>query len=124
MQRVKNLTTDDLNIIVRTVDDGITLSGADGKLIYANDAAALIIGFPTAEQLLACPPAEIMGAFDILDERGNVLPASDIPSRKAVVERRPVQHVVRFRIKATGAERWSIVKSTPSFDADGSLKFV
>jgi PAS domain S-box-containing protein len=122
MQRVKNLTVDDLNIIVRTVDDGITLQGPRGELIYANDAAARIIGFPSAEELLTRPVAEVMSAFDILDEEGAILPPGSIPSRRAL-DGIKAEQLVRFRVRATGEERWSILKSTPSFDSDGRLKF-
>jgi PAS domain S-box-containing protein len=123
MRRVKDLSIDDLHNIVRTVDAGITLQAPDGKLIYANDAAARIIGFASAEALLASTIAEIMQAFDILDENGNALPATEIPSRKALqgVE---VEQLLKFRVRETAEERWSILKSTPSFDANGSLKFV
>ncbi len=123
MQRVKGLTIDDFNIIVGTVDDGITLQNPAGDLIYANDAAAALLGFASAEDLLACPLAELMQNFDILDESGAGMPAAELASRKAL-QGAKAEQLVRFRVRASGQERWSILKSTPSFNGDGSLKFV
>jgi signal transduction histidine kinase len=37
---------------------------------------------------------------------------------------RPEESLVRFRIRATGEERWSIVLATPVLDAEGQTQFV
>ena len=48
-----------LETVLRSLHDGIVVMHAAGELIYANDAAAHLCGYPSAEELLSaliqCP---------------------------------------------------------------------
>ena len=52
------------------IDDGITLLDRRGKLIFANAAAARMIGFDSPAALMAAPSTELLARFEILDEAG------------------------------------------------------
>jgi GAF domain-containing protein len=65
---------DQLQIILQGVADGITAQAGRGRLIYANDAAAKIIGYTSAQALLDAPLDEVMQKFDLFDEDGNPFP--------------------------------------------------
>ena len=114
----------DLNSIVRGSGDGITVQNPAGEIIFANPAAAHMLGYPSPEALIVAPMQEIMAKFEILDEDGQPLPLSLLPSRQALAGNTPDPMQVRFRIKATGEEHWSIVRSVPIQNTDGSLRFV
>ena len=45
-----------LDAVLRGVVDGVTVLDATGRMIYANDAAARMCGYPDAESLVAAPP--------------------------------------------------------------------
>ncbi|TMD60064.1 MAG: PAS domain S-box protein [Chloroflexi bacterium] len=53
---------DQLDVILRGIADGITVQDVNGSVIYANDVAAHMSGFPSAEAMLNMPPATLMQA--------------------------------------------------------------
>jgi PAS domain S-box-containing protein len=104
--------------------DGITVQDASGRLTFVNRAAALLMGFSTPEEVMAEPIERVLDRFDLLDEQGRPLPISRIPSRRAL--QRPGRHesMLRFRVKATGEERYAATSAVSLRDADGSVRFV
>ena len=63
-----------------------------------------------------------MDRFDVLDDQGEPFPIDQLPGRRALVAGVRGEVVVRFRVRATGEERWSAVKATPIFDPDGAVR--
>jgi PAS domain S-box-containing protein len=112
---------DELDFILAGVADGVTAQARDGSLIYANDAAVETLGYDSVEHLLAAAPAEIMSKFEVFDEGGAPFPAERLPGRIALTGTKPADAVVRFRVLTSGEERWSVVKATPIFSADGTV---
>ena len=111
---------DGLGAVLDAVADGITVQDADGRIVYANAAAAELIGFPDAATLVAAAPGELVGRFELRAEDGTPLPLTALPGRRALAGERPPPVTVRFRIPATGEERWSIVRASPLLDANGA----
>ena len=56
--------------------------------------------------------------FEILDETATRCPPRSC-GRRALAGEARAEAVVRFRLRATGEERWSAVKATPILDEDG-----
>ena len=112
---------DELDFILAGVADGVTAQAPDGSLIYANDAAVETLGYGSVDELLAAPPTEIMSRFEIFDEDGRPFPPEALPGRIALTGEKPDDAVLRFRIRATGEERWSVVKATPLAAADRTV---
>ncbi len=115
---------DQLDVILKNVANGITLLDPGGNFIFANDAAAKIMGFPSAQALVQTPGAEIMSKFDILDESRQALPVDMLPGRRALKGEESPEMLICWRVKATGDERWSIVKGTAVFGDKGQIQFV
>jgi PAS domain S-box-containing protein len=112
-----------IEIILQGVAESITAQDTQGRLIYANDAAARTLGFPSAQELLKTPTPELMKKFEVLDETGKPLAVENLPGRIALREGRSASVTICYHLKATGEERWSIVKATPVFDEDGQVQF-
>ncbi len=112
-----------LEIIFKNVADGITLQEPSGRLIYANDVAARLIGYPSVQALLDAPLEKAMENFEVMDESGQPFPASRLPGRLALAGQQTNETTLRFRIRSTGEERWSIVKAIPIFDDQGRVRF-
>ena len=110
-----------LEAILQGVADAVTAQGADGRLIFANDAAVRTLGFGSTEELMSAPIATIMDRFDILDEDRQPFPLEALPGRRALMGEDAPEAVVRFRVRETGEENWSAVKATPIRDADGNV---
>jgi len=112
-----------LEVILRGVAEAITVQGRDGRLVFANDAAARMLGFSSTEALLAAAPEERMADFEILDESGNPGSLDQLPGRRALAGDEGAEQTVRYRIRTTGEERWSIVRAAPVFDSEGRVEF-
>jgi PAS domain S-box-containing protein len=110
-----------LEAILRGVADAVTAQAPDGRLLFANDAAARTMGFDSPQALLDSPPSGIMSRYELLDERGEPFPLEALPGRRALGGEDNAETVVRFRVRDTGEERWSAVKATPIRDHDGHV---
>ena len=118
------LGPDELASILRNVADGITAQAPDGRLVYANDAAARLCGLASAEEMLSLSGAELLERFEIIGENGDPLPIDELPNRQALQQRETREAVLGYRIQPGGEERWSIVRSTPILDDAGEIRLV
>jgi PAS domain S-box-containing protein len=112
---------DQLEAILRGVADAVTAQAPDGQLLFANRAAVELLGYESSDALLSAPLTEIMSRFELLEESGRPFPVEQLPGRRALADGVGDEVVVRFRVRATGEERWSAVKATPIVDRDGAV---
>src|SRR5947209_5303378 len=117
---------DQLDVILRGIADGITVQDVNGSVIYANDVAAHMSGFPSAEAMLNMPPATLMQAvsrFVMKDEAGYPLAFEQLPGRRALQGEKNVEAIVQYDDTVTGATFWSLVKAEPIFNEHGEVHF-
>jgi PAS domain S-box-containing protein len=112
---------DQLAAILAGVSEGITVLDASRRMLFANAAAARLCGFASAEELLAASPTEILARFELLDASGSAFPQDRLPDRLALEGLCPAEVLIRFRIRATGEERWSLVNAAPIRDEHGQV---
>jgi PAS domain S-box-containing protein len=112
-----------LATVLRTVEEGITVSTADGRLLFANDASARQFGKASVEELLAAPPGFWTAQFELFDADGRPLGPEDLPARKAFGGREN-SLVIRRRERETGDERWLSARANPVFGPDGAVELV
>lgn len=113
----------DLGLILQHARDAITVQGADGRLVYANGAAAELMGFPDAAALLAAPLASVMASYELLDEGGNSLQLDQLPGRRALEGEEAPEALIHFIDRARGIERWSLVRSV-AIQNEASARYV
>jgi PAS domain S-box-containing protein len=118
----ERLVGDDLRAILEGVADSVTAQGPDGSLVYANEAAVRVLGFPSAEALLSAPLAEIMSRWVLLTPEGTPQSLADLPGRQALMGQEPDDVLVQFIDRETDEKRWSRIKAKPVRDADGSVR--
>jgi PAS domain S-box-containing protein len=109
-----------LKAILGGVADSVTAQAPDGSLIYANDAAARLLGLDSAAELLAADTRSIMARYELLTEDGHPFPFEELPGRRALAGEDPEPTLVRYRNVATGDERWSQIKATAIRDESGT----
>src|SRR5918999_462580 len=112
---------DQLEAILRGVADAVTAQAPDGRLLFANEAAVELLRYESSEALLSAPLSQILDRFEIFDESGRPFPVDRLPGRRALAEGVGGEVVLRFRVRATGEERWSAVKATPIMDTTGAV---
>lgn len=113
-----------LGVILKNVAEGITVQDPKGNLIFANEAAAQILDFPSAKRLLEVSVDEIMKRFSIFTEDGKTMSLINLPSRQALMGKFPKEMVVKFLDRATEEVHWSLVKATPVFNSKDEVQLV
>ncbi len=107
------------SVVLQGVDIGITVQDPGGRLVYANEAAAKLIGYDSPDALLAAPMTEVVGRFEMFNFDGTPFPAEQMPGRAALEGRSSEEIPLRFRVRGTREERWSLVRSVPAKDLSG-----
>jgi PAS domain S-box-containing protein len=110
---------DELRAILDGVADAVTAQDLEGRVVYANDAAARQLGMRSAEELMSAEPAQLVGRYRLYDEDGREFPVDRLPGRRALAGEDPEPTLVRYHRVDTGDELWSLIKSTAIRDRDG-----
>jgi PAS domain S-box-containing protein len=108
-------------IVLQGADLGITVQDPSGRLVYANDAAARLVGFSAPSELLAAPPAELMARFNLRTFEGTPVSPDQLPGRAALQGHIPEEMRLRFKVLGTAEERWSVVRAVPAHDPTGKV---
>lgn len=72
------------------------LMGADGTLLYYNEAAEQVLG-RRFEESGPMPAAELGPIFDARDEQGEAIPSEDLPVSVALLQRKPAHMKMGIR---------------------------
>ena len=83
----------------------MTTQSPTGRIVYANEAAARMIGYRSARELLEAPLEEVMHRFEVTDEEGRPFPLERLPGRRALLGEEGAEEVLRFRLPGTDEER-------------------
>lgn len=115
------LSRNQISVILDGIADGITAQNKYGQLIYANDAAARIIGYADANEFISAPIENITSMFKIFDESGAPMPLDQLPGRLALRGEISLPMTIRFKVLKTGEERWSVVRAQPVKNEEGQV---
>ena len=107
-----------LEAILTSVAEAITVIDRDGQTVFANQAAADLLGFPTPAELTSAPPGAIMSRFRVCTEQGDELDLESMPARRLFRGEHPEPLLVQNVVRATGEERWLIVRASPIADPE------
>jgi PAS domain S-box-containing protein len=116
--------TEKLQLVLAGITDGVTMQDHTGKRVYANEAAARIAGFSSAQALLDAPLEELLRRFELFDMDGTPLPMDRLPNRALFSGQRPEQVLLRVKLSGSDEEHWSILDANGVFDEQGHLRFV
>jgi PAS domain S-box-containing protein len=105
-----------LEAILVTLAEAITLTDEQGRTLFANQAAADLLGADTPTELMSATPGTILERFLVLDEHGQELGWEHMPSRRLFAGEQPEPLLVRNIVRASGEERWLVVRSSPVVD--------
>src|SRR4051794_24446457 len=93
--------------------EAVTITDAERRIRYANQAAADVLGYSSPKELMASEPGTVRDEWVATHADGTPLQAEEIPSWR-VVSGLPAEplltHVVH---RQTGEDRWRLVKSAP-----------
>jgi PAS domain S-box-containing protein len=115
-------SADEMEAVFQNVASAITVRDPSGRVVYANEAAAHLLGYSSVEALLDARAENILDRFEVFDEDGQLLDVEKLPGKVALRGERPSDAVVRLKDKMTGLERWTIIKATPILDEQSRTK--
>jgi PAS domain S-box-containing protein len=113
-----------LEAVLSGLDHGVTMQDASGKLVYANPAAARMIGVDAPVDLVGADPARIMVGFEMLDEDGEPLLPERLPGRAIRLGASAEEILVQWKSRGRADVRWSLVSASAVRGSDGDLEFV
>lgn len=114
-----------LQAVLGNLAEAITVVDAGGQTVFANQAAAELLQVPDPRALLQAAPGETMARFTVLDEQGGELDLDAMPGRRLFAGEAVEPLLVRNIVRATGEERWIVVRSSPVLDPDnGEMLYV
>jgi serine phosphatase RsbU (regulator of sigma subunit)/PAS domain-containing protein len=101
-----------LQAILENLGEAVTVQDRSGRLVFANSAAAELLGAGTVDDLLATPPEELVTRFTTVNEDGSPLDGTRLPGRVVLAGGEAEPLVVRVTDNQTGEEHWRMTKST------------
>jgi PAS domain S-box-containing protein len=123
LERDLQRSKDQLDAILESASEGMLVLGSRGRILYANGAAATMIGFESVPALLAASGRDFLQKFSVMYEDGTPIAPEQMAGQRALRGERPPPMVERYRVLATGEERYSMVQAHPVLDDDGEVRF-
>ncbi len=107
-----------LEAVLSNLAEAITVVDQAGRTVFANQAALDLLGLRSAEELAHANPGEIMSRFIVLSESGEELDLDAMPARRLFRGEPAPALLVRNIVRATGEERWVMVRASPILDRE------
>jgi PAS domain S-box-containing protein len=110
--------------ILTNLAEAITVEDEHGQMVFANQAAADLLQLATPSEVTGAAPGTIAPSFLILDEQARELDLDSMPGRRLFRGETAEPLLVRSIVRATGEERWLLVRSSPIIEPDsGRVEF-
>lgn len=117
-------TREQLERMLSNLTEAVTVTDRDRRMRYANQAAADLLGYATPDDLISQPVGLIAAQWESTHEDGRPLQAEDVPSWK-IVNGLPAEPLLtRIVNRASGEQRWRLVKAAPLRGPDDELMAV
>jgi serine phosphatase RsbU (regulator of sigma subunit)/PAS domain-containing protein len=109
--------------VMSMLDEAVVIHDAQGELVFANPAAATMLGFeevrPGASGPAATTAESIGERYVIRGEDGSELAPDELVGRRALTGMTPEPLVLRVSPRDGGPERWLISRAKPILGPDG-----
>jgi PAS domain S-box-containing protein len=92
--------------------EAVTVQDAGGRMVYANDAAARLLGASTPEELIGLEGTELAARFAITRADGTEVGFEDLPSSRLLAGLDAPPLLTRSVRRSTGQERRLLTKAT------------
>lgn len=113
-----------LTVALGSLPEAVTIQNPRGELIYANQAAAEMMGYETPQQVLEQSNSELVSRFAFFHEDGTPLDPREFPGRRLLGGEPAEPVVMRVIDTQTGEQRWRVTQATPHRGSGGELAMV
>jgi len=118
------LSRDDLEAVLGRIGEGIAVHAPDGRIVYANEAAARLLGVDAPSDVVGVSAGEHRRRFDLFDLHGRPLDTALLPAESARRGEDESELFVRFRPAAGGEEHVALTRAVRVLDDHGELRYV
>ena len=101
-----------LERILSVLSEAVTVQDGQGRVVYANDAAAALLGAASVQEVLSARPGELAARFHITREDGTPVQHADLPGDRVLDGEETAELLTRSVLRETGTERWLLTKAT------------
>ena len=113
-----------MNMVLAGIDAGITVQDRTGRLLYANETAAQLLGGASVQSLLNTPVAQLVERFQLQTADGRPFSPEQLPGHAIFRGETPSEQLIRFIPKDGGEERFSLIRANPVPEDSGEVRFV
>lgn len=112
-----------MDSVMQILDEAIVIFDRGRRLVFANDAAARLFGFRSANELIGSPEGAVRERFDLYDESGAPLAVEEFAPAKALRGEPAPPQIVRAISREDERELWLRAKSKVVEGMDGEPLF-
>jgi PAS domain S-box-containing protein len=122
-QLVSRLTAAErrLDGILGSLAEAVTVQDAKGRMAYANQAAAKLLGLPDVHAVLTAEPGALADMFEIRHPDGRPVDLEELPGYRVLAGETPPPLLTQSIAKTNGELHWFLTKATPLEDETGEL---
>jgi PAS domain S-box-containing protein len=109
----------ELQTIISVMAEAVFVQDREGRIVYANEAAAEMAGYASVREMYAQPRELQFARFDLRDERGEKIQVERFPGRRALAGEPHAELVIQAIDRDTGDLQWRLMKASPVPAPDG-----
>ncbi len=115
------LAKNQLETILQGIADGVVVHDSAGKLYYVNTMAMTMIGCTSPAPIAGASLENVLSQFDILNEEGQIISISDLPSWHVFTKKTPAKATISLVHKITKEQHWQAIQASPILDEQGQV---
>src|SRR3954452_15346109 len=109
-----------LDGILGSLGEAVTVHDERGKTVYANQAAADLLGRASVEEVLTAEPGDLAENFSMTHEDGSPVALDDLPGRRLMRGEQAPTLLTRSIRRDTGEAFWLLTKATLTREPSGA----
>jgi PAS domain S-box-containing protein len=109
-----------LDSILGSLGEAVTVHDERGQTVYANHAAAELLGCASIDEVLTAEPGELARNFTISHEDGSPVGVDDLPGRRLMRGEDAPSLLTRSIRRDTGEAFWLLTKATMTQEPSGA----
>src|SRR3954447_24045797 len=109
-----------LDAILGSLGEAVTVHDERGQTVYANAAAADLLGRASVEEVLTAEPGDLAQNFSMTHEDGSPVALDDLPGRRLMRGEQAPTLLTRSIRRDTGEAFWLLTKATLTHESSGA----
>ena len=114
----------ELEIILNSMNEGITVQDSSGRIMYTNTASSSRMGRPSINALLGVPDSQFEAEYKLLGDQDSTLAHVTQSENQVFVTKLPTEVTLGIKTRDSGQESWLTLVSIPILNERGEIRLV